>query len=68
MGLQIVSFNWSGGIERIAPRLAEIAQPADEAGFASLWTMDHLFQIEIVSKADELMLEAYTTLGYTRPQ
>lgn len=64
LGLQIVRFDWPGGTEQIASRLAEIAQAADEHGFASLWTMDHFFQIPMVGAADEPMLEAYTTLGY----
>ncbi len=64
LGLQVSSFDWPGGTRKIAPRLAEIARAADEAGFASLWTMDHFFQIEYVGDVDEPMLEAYTTLGY----
>jgi F420-dependent oxidoreductase-like protein len=64
LGLQISSFDWPGGTRKIAPRLAEIARAADEAGLASLWTMDHFFQIEYVGEVDEPMLEAYTTLGY----
>jgi alkanesulfonate monooxygenase SsuD/methylene tetrahydromethanopterin reductase-like flavin-dependent oxidoreductase (luciferase family) len=43
IGLQIVSFKWSGGPEQIGPTLAEIARTADEVGFASLWVMDHFF-------------------------
>jgi F420-dependent oxidoreductase-like protein len=64
LGLQISSFDWPGGTRHIARRLAEIARAADEAGLASLWTMDHFFQIEYVGEVDEPMLEAYTTLGY----
>jgi F420-dependent oxidoreductase-like protein len=64
LGLQISSFSWPGGTRRIGPRLAEIARAAEEAGLASLWTMDHFFQIEYVGEVDEPMLEAYTTLGY----
>ena len=64
LGLQISSFDWPGGTRKIGSRLAEIARAADEAGLASLWTMDHFFQIEYVGEVDEPMLEAYTTLGY----
>jgi len=64
LGLQISSFDWPGGTRKIAPHLAEIARAADEAGLASLWTMDHFFQIKYVGEVDEPMLEAYTTLGY----
>lgn len=64
IGLQVPRFTWPGGTTEIAPRLAEIAQTADETGFASLWVMDHFFQIRGVGEADEPMLEGYTTLGY----
>ncbi len=63
LGLQIPSFTWLGGAERIGPTLATIAHAAEEAGFSSLWVMDHFFQIEMVGKPDEPMLEAYSTLN-----
>jgi alkanesulfonate monooxygenase SsuD/methylene tetrahydromethanopterin reductase-like flavin-dependent oxidoreductase (luciferase family) len=43
---------------------AEIGRTADEAGFASLWVMDHFFQIEAVGAVEEPMLEGYSALGY----
>jgi F420-dependent oxidoreductase-like protein len=64
LGLQISSFDFPGGTQAIGPRLADVARAADDAGLASLWTMDHFFQIEYVGEVDEPMLEAYTTLGY----
>jgi F420-dependent oxidoreductase-like protein len=64
IGLQIPSFTWSGGPAEIRTRLADIARTADDAGFASLWVMDHFFQIQGVGQLEEPMLEAYTTLGY----
>jgi F420-dependent oxidoreductase-like protein len=64
IGLQIPSFTWPGGDAEIGPRLANIAKTADEAGFVSLWLMDHFFQIEMVGPPSDPMLEGYTTLGY----
>lgn len=64
IGLQIPSFSWPGGAAEIGKRLAEIARTADEAGFASIWVMDHFFQIDMVGPVDDPMLEAYSTLGY----
>jgi F420-dependent oxidoreductase-like protein len=64
IGLQIPSFTWSGGNAEIAKHLAEIARTADLAGFASLWTMDHFFQIRGVGQPEEPMLEGYSTLSY----
>ncbi len=64
IGLQIPAFQWPGGPAVIGPRLAEIARAADDAGFDSLWVMDHFFQIEMVGPVTEPMLEAYTTLAF----
>lgn len=64
LGLQIPSFTWPSGPAGIRARLAEIGRTADEVGFASLWVMDHFFQIEYIGPPDEPMLESYTTLGY----
>ncbi len=45
IGLQVPNFTWPGGPQEIRSKLAEIARTADEAGFSSLWVMDHFFQI-----------------------
>ncbi len=63
-GLQIPRFTWPGGPEEIAPRLASIARAAEDAGFTSIWVMDHFLQIPVVGREWEEMLESYTTLGY----
>ena len=64
IGLQIPSFTWPGDPDALGMRLAEIGRTADEAGFASLWVMDHHFQIAGVGSAEEPMLEAYSALSY----
>src|SRR5438045_7125256 len=64
LGLQISRFRWPGGAALIPSTLAAIARAADDAGFASIWLMDHFFQIGSVGKAEQEMLEAYTTLGF----
>ena len=64
IGLQIPSFTWPGGTAVIGPRLAEIAKTAEDAGFYSLWVMDHFFQIRGVGQPEEPMLESYSALGY----
>jgi F420-dependent oxidoreductase-like protein len=51
-------------VQQIGPGLARIGQAAEEAGFASLWVMDHFFQIRGVGQIDEPMLEGYAALGY----
>jgi F420-dependent oxidoreductase-like protein len=64
IGLQIPSFTWPGGPDKLAVTLAEIARAAEDAGFASLWVMDHFFQIANVGPAENDMLEGYSTLAY----
>lgn len=65
LGLQLASFTWPGGPKELGPRLAEIGRTAEEAGFGSLWVMDHYFQIPPWGKPeDHPMLEAYSALGY----
>jgi F420-dependent oxidoreductase-like protein len=64
LGLQLPSFSWPGGPAELASRLRAIAQTADEGGFASLWVMDHFFQIPPVGPAEQEMLEGYSALAF----
>jgi F420-dependent oxidoreductase-like protein len=64
IGLQVPSFTWPNGTDGIGPKLAEIGRTADDAGFASLWVMDHFFQIEYVGPPEDPMLEGYSALSY----
>jgi F420-dependent oxidoreductase-like protein len=64
IGLQINSFSWPGGPEAIGPTLAAVARQADDAGFDSIWVMDHFFQIRSVGRVEEPMLEGWTALGF----
>jgi F420-dependent oxidoreductase-like protein len=64
VGLQISSFTRPGGDAAIGPTLATIVRTADEAGFDSIWVMDHLFQIRSVGRPEEPMLEGLTALGF----
>ncbi len=64
IGMQIPNFTWGGGPAKIGGTLADIARAADEAGFYSLWVMDHFFQIPPVGPAETDMLEGYSTLAY----
>ncbi len=66
VGLQIPSFKYPGGAAAIRPKLKEIVTTAEEAGFYSLWVMDHFYQIKgLFGEAyTDPMLEAYSTLGY----
>lgn len=69
IGLQIPRFDWSGSPQNIGPKLAEIAQTADKAGFSSLWLMDHFFGIEQgYGPIEAPMLEGYSVLPYLAVQ
>lgn len=64
IGLQIPSFTWPGGDGAIGATLARTTEAADEAGFDSLWVMDHFFQIRGVGRPDEPMLEGWSALAF----
>ena len=70
IGLQVPNFTWPAGTAGIHTTLAEIARTADSAGFASLWVMDHFFQIggrdsrSSLGPAEDPMLEGYSALSY----
>ncbi len=70
IGLQVPNFTWPGGPQVIRSKLAEIARTADEAGFSSLWVMDHFFQIGRpnnpggLGPAEDEMLEGYSARSY----
>ena len=62
-GLQIPRFTLARRPRRRpATRLTEVAAAAEDAGFTSLWVMDHFLQIPPVGPHWEDMLESYTTL------
>jgi len=64
LGLQIPSYTWPGGPERLGETLRDVVQRAEAAGYDSIWVMDHFFQIPVIGPADLPMLEAYTTLAH----
>jgi F420-dependent oxidoreductase-like protein len=64
IGLQVPNFTWPEGAAVIGPRLAQIARTAEAAGFASLWLMDHYFQIASVGPPENDMLEGYSGLAF----
>jgi F420-dependent oxidoreductase-like protein len=63
-GLQINQFTWPGGATQMAPTLARVARTADQAGFDSIWVMDHFFQIRGLGPPEAPMLEGQTALGF----
>ena len=63
-GLQVSSFTWPGGAAAIGPTLARVTRSADDAGFDSIWVMDHFFQIRGLGPPEAPMLEGLTALGF----
>jgi alkanesulfonate monooxygenase SsuD/methylene tetrahydromethanopterin reductase-like flavin-dependent oxidoreductase (luciferase family) len=59
-GLHVSSFPWPA----VAEGLRATAVAAEEAGFSSLWVMDHLRQIPQVGRDWDPMLECYSTLAW----
>jgi F420-dependent oxidoreductase-like protein len=65
LGIGITNFSWPVPVTEIGPTASRIARSADEAGFDSLWVMDHFFQIRISGLPPESpMPEAYATLAF----
>ena len=63
-GLQLPAFDWPDDPGALPATLRRIASDAEEAGFTSLWLMDHVIQIPQVGREWEDMLESHTTLGF----
>src|SRR5438270_7364312 len=64
LGLQIPYFTYPGGPTNIGKTFARIVKEAEEAGFYSVWVMDHFFQIGGWGPKELEMLECYSALSY----
>src|SRR5262252_11099187 len=64
LGLHLADFTWPDGPLGLRENLARVARAAEDAGFAKLSVMDHVWQIGVVGPPEHEMLEAYTALGY----
>ncbi len=64
LGLQVNNFTWPDAPDGIGPTFARIARDADETGLASLWVMDHFFQISTIGPPENEMLEGYAALAF----
>jgi F420-dependent oxidoreductase-like protein len=64
LGLAFADFSWPIPPSQLGAKITSLARRADQAGFDSLWVMDHFFQIRIGGLPPESpMPEAYATLG-----
>jgi F420-dependent oxidoreductase-like protein len=61
-GVQLPNFSGFDPAD-LFEHVASLATAAEEAGFDSVWVMDHFFQLPPLGGPDQPMLEAYTLLG-----
>jgi F420-dependent oxidoreductase-like protein len=61
-GVQLPNFSGFDPAD-LFDHVAELATTAEEAGFDSVWVMDHFYQLPPLGGPDQPMLEAYTLLG-----
>src|SRR6266404_6170653 len=61
-GVQLPNFSGFDPAD-LFDHVAGLATAAEEAGFDSVWVMDHFFQLPSMGGPDQPMLEAYTLLG-----
>jgi F420-dependent oxidoreductase-like protein len=61
-GVQLPNFSGFDPAD-LFDHVAELATATEEAGFDSLWVMDHYYQLPPLGGPDQPMLEAYTLLG-----
>ena len=64
LGLDIADFTWPVGPAKLGSTLGQIARTADQAGFDSIWVMDHFWQIRMNGPEHHEMLEGYSALSY----
>jgi F420-dependent oxidoreductase-like protein len=64
LGLQVPNFTWPNGQHQLGDTFGLVAERAEQAGFYSLWVMDHFFQISPLGPPENEMLEGWTALAY----
>jgi F420-dependent oxidoreductase-like protein len=63
-GLQIPNFTFADVPDReMFEHVADLAVAGEQAGFDSVWVMDHFWQLPPLGGPSQPMLEAYTLLG-----
>ncbi len=63
LGLQIPNFSFGVSDAELFGKVADLARAAEDAGFDSVWVMDHFYQLPMLGGREQPMLEGYTTLG-----
>ncbi|GAA1699516.1 LLM class F420-dependent oxidoreductase [Mycolicibacterium murale] len=63
LGLQIPNFSYDRPVAELFPAVQAQAREAEAAGFDTVLTMDHLYQLPGLGEPEEPVLEAYTALA-----
>jgi F420-dependent oxidoreductase-like protein len=64
LGLHIADTAWDCGPGELRPRLVQVVQAAEAAGFDSIDVADHVWQSSYLGGPEAGHVEAYTTLGF----
>ena len=63
IGLQIPNFTYPESDQPLFERVAAVAVAGEQAGFDTIFVMDHFFQLPLLGPPELEMFEAYTLLG-----
>ena len=64
IGLHIVNFTLPDVPQSLGATIGKVAEAAEGIGIGHLSLMDHYFQLEMMGKAEDPMIEGYTGLGF----
>jgi F420-dependent oxidoreductase-like protein len=64
LGIQVNAFTWPGAPHDTGKNFRRIAVDAEQSGMASLWVMDHFFQISMNGNPELDMLEGWSALAF----
>src|SRR6266699_3880669 len=64
LGLEISNFTWSERPGQLGNTFGLLVERAEQAGFYSLWVMDHFFQLQEIGPVEGEMLEAWSALAF----
>jgi hypothetical protein len=64
VGVHFFNQTLSGEPGALRKHLRDTAEAAEDAGCTMFTCMDHYFQMEAFTRAEDPMLEGYTSLGY----
>ena len=64
LGLHIAATDWQGGPRQLGPKLGEVVQAAEAAGFDAISVVDHVWQHPYLGGPEKNEIEGYTALGF----